>query len=228
MAGWIAVAFGIGALAHVVVHLDRVSAEISGRTPERVTDATEGLATTTLVALGLVLALTAVWARRAQHNMRALGITHGFWSAWSLGGWPRPGRAARERRQAVDDQWRDTSPILSALPHSGRTRRPVSQVVVRWWVLWAWLPAVAVLVVVVGGAGLDHREGSELGLAGAAAAGLLVASLRSLYDVVGIVTLAHAHRISRDRRPPNSRWVDESLNPDVASSRTAGTAKAVP
>jgi hypothetical protein len=71
----------------------------------------------------------------------------------------------------------------------------VSQVVLRWWALWLALPAVAALLVVIVGESVETAsDGQALMLTGVAAAALLVVAIRSTYDVLGIVTVAQAHR----------------------------------
>lgn len=180
----------------MAVHLDKVTAGLAEGTPERVSDAMTGVAAANLAGVALVLVTTVLWARRSGRNARALGLPAGAGSAWSLAGWFVPGRAARDRRRLVDAEWRETSPVVATLHRAGDSRGPLSRVVVRWWALWLWVPAVGVLAAAAAGTGLDEPTGApELGLAGVAAAAALVAALRSLYDVIGIVTVAHAHRV---------------------------------
>ena len=194
--GWIAVGFGIVALTRFVAGLDRVTPKLARATPGRLTDLTQQLALATLIAMALTAACTAVWARRVHRNLRALELDPHAWSPWSLTGWIVPGRRALRRKMGVDAEWRDRSPLVAALPAGGWSRRPVSQVVLRWWALWLWVPAMIVLLAIVVDA---HDDGTPalsgaLPLVGVAAAALLVATARALYDVVGIITVAHAHR----------------------------------
>jgi hypothetical protein len=228
LAGWLAIAFGLAGLVHTAVYVDRVIEDLPDEVPGRVTDVANGLTLATLVAVVLVALATALWTRRARHNVHAFGPADGAWSAWSLGAWALPGRAARERKRLVDARWRNTSPVVSHLHRAGDTRTPVSQVVLRWWALWAWVPALAVvLVIVVGRAFTPDDSRPELGLAALAASALLIVALRSLYDVIGIVTVAHAHRIADgDREPPATRWIDARLDQDdpeaLTTTSTAG------
>jgi hypothetical protein len=196
LAGWVSVAFGVTSLSRYVVGLDRVASRLSDDIPRRVTDVTRDLGWATVAALAAVGAATWTWARLAHRNLRPLHLDTTWWSPWSLPGWLVPGRAAALRKAHVDACWRGDSPMLAALPTGGHTRRPVSQVVLRWWSLWLWAPAaIAVLVVVVDAQGDPSTALTGLSpLFGVAAAGLLVASLRSLYDVVGILTTVQAHR----------------------------------
>jgi hypothetical protein len=85
------------------------------------------------------------------------------------------------------------------------------------------VPALAVvLVIVVGRAFTPDDSRPELGLAALAASALLIVALRSLYDVIGIVTVAHAHRIvDGDRERPAARWIDARLDQDDPSALTA-------
>ena len=81
----------------------------------------------------------------------------------------------------------------------------------RWWSLWLWVPAVGVLVaIVVDGLGDGSASlGDVLPLLGVAAGALVVATVRALYDVVGIITVAHAHRAETViRRRAELPWVE--------------------
>jgi hypothetical protein len=131
-------------------------------------------------------------------NLTVLHLDVGWTSARSVGGWAKPGRAAVIERRRVDLQWRDTSTAVAPLPQSTRrhwSRVPVSQVVLRWWALWLAVPAVITMLVVLVGESVETAgEGQALELAAVAAAALLVVALRSAYDVLGIVTVAQAHR----------------------------------
>jgi hypothetical protein len=196
VAGWASLLFGVAALARYVAGLDRVAAKISHDVPPRLTTLTRDFAWAALVGLALVGAAMWTWARRAHRNLRPLGLDTSWWSPWSLPGWLVPGREARQRKAGVDARWRGDSPLLAALPAGGGTRRPVSRVVLRWWSLWMWAPAAITLVVIVvdaQGNGSTALRGL-LPLVGVAAAAMLVASLRALYDVVGIITTVQAHR----------------------------------
>jgi hypothetical protein len=89
-----------------------------------------------------------------------------------------------------------------------RQRHPVGAVVHRWSALWAAVPSVLYLAVsVVNGpiAGPETHQIAEL-LALLAAA-LVVGAARATHEIVGIVTVAQAHRaelvaadVARDRR----------------------------
>jgi hypothetical protein len=226
--GWVSVAFGIAALCRYVVGLDRVAARLSDDVPRHLTEATRALGWATAVALASVGAATWTWARRAHRNLAPLHLDTTWWGPWSLPGWLVPGRAAALRKADVDGRWRGESPILASLPAGGHSRRPVSQVVLRWWSLWLWAPAaIAVLVVVV-----DARGDATLALSGlsplfgVAAAGLLVASLRALYDVVGILTTVQAHRADEllHPRPDYSHLPGRAAG---ASSRSASASGGV-
>jgi hypothetical protein len=196
--GWVAAAFGLVALSRYVVGLDRVTPRLDGDVPRRVTDLAQQLALATLIAMGLAAGGTWAWASRVHRNLRGLELEPDRWSPWSLLGWIVPGRAALRRKMGVDAEWRDRSPLVAALPASasGWSRRPVSRVVLRWWALWLWAPAAVVLVAtaVDAGAGGAPALGGDLPLLGVAAAALVVATVRALYDVVGIITVAQAHR----------------------------------
>ena len=200
-----AVAFGTVALARYVAGLARVTPKLSHDLPGRLAGDAQLLAKGTLVALGLAVACTVWWARHLHRNLRALELRQELLSPWSLLGWMVPGRTARRRKLGVDAEWRDRSPLVAALPASGWSRRPVSQVVLRWWALWLWAPAAIVLVAVVVDARADGAPalGGELALAGVAAAALVVATVRAMYDVVGILTVAQAHRAERVTHRPS-------------------------
>jgi hypothetical protein len=137
--------------------------------------------------------------RRTLRNLRGLHLDEGWGTAWSLGGWGTPGRQAELRRRQVDLQWRDTSTAVAPLPRPTHrhtySRVPVSQVVLRWWTLWLFVPAaVGILVVLIGETFEASSHGQTLELVAVGSAALLVAAVRSVYDVLGIVTVAQAHR----------------------------------
>ena len=203
LAGWVSLAFGVAALSRYVIGLDRVAARLSDDVPRHVTEATRALGWATVVALALVGAATWTWARRAHRNLRRLHLEAAWWGPWSLPGWLVPGRLARIRKAEVDARWRGQSPVLASLPTGGHSRRPVSRVVLRWWSLWLWAPAaIAVIAVVVDAQGDPvHALSGQAPLFGVAAAALLVASLRALYDVIGILTTVQAHRADELRHP---------------------------
>jgi hypothetical protein len=214
---WIAIAFGLSSVARFGVGVDEVAEEIDDDVPGRLTTLTERLGWATLVAVAVGALATALWTRRCHRNVRALGLDEPRRTAWSLAGWLVPGRRARTNKQRVDAMWRDASPAVATLSGPGGSREPVSRVVFRWWSLWLWVPSVAALLVVLLGPGLDDPGiGAELRLTGVAAAAALVATARALYDVVGIVTIAHAHRAEVVRRMPTAepeveRWTEDQL-----------------
>jgi hypothetical protein len=234
LAGWVSLAFGIASLCRYVVGLDRVASRLSDGVPGRFTNLTRAFGWATLLAVALVGAATWTWARRSHRNLAPLHLDTAWWGPWSLPGWLVPGRAARRRKADVDGRWRSDSPVLAALPRGGRSRRPVSQVVLRWWSLWLWAPAaIAVVAVVVDAqAGDGTALTGEWPLAGVAAAALLVASLRALYDVIGILTTVQAHRADELRhrdpdygqRPRAGAEAGSSDASDSASDGVAATA----
>ena len=136
------------------------------------------------------------WAYRAYENLPALGIhDRRYWTAWAVLGWVLPGVNLFVPKLLIDDVWRASSPSLPARVPANWQRRPVGDVVHRWWVLWLVTPALAVVVTT-----LVARDPSELGqtrlwegaalLAGLALAGAAKAGRQ----VVGIITVAQAHR----------------------------------
>lgn len=206
-AAWLAIIAGVGSLSRFVAGRDRVAEELSIRTLDRVGATAHVLAVVALSAALLSLAVLWTWAARARRNLRALDLERQWGAPWSLSGWLTPGERARRGRLGVDDLWRDRSPILASLPGSGWSRRPVSLVVLHWWTPWAMLPAVASLAAVVV-AGPDDL-GGRLGLLGLAGAAFAVASARALYDIVGVVTFAQAHRAERVRANEDlAPWMD--------------------
>lgn len=210
VSGWTAVAFGAAALARYTVGLDRVSVRLHDDVPGRLSDLTQRLGLLTLVVLALTTAALLIWARTAHRNLRPLELTEDRWSPWSPAGWLLPGPDARRAKAAVDAQWRGDSPIVAHLPGHGWSRQPVSRVVLHWWTLWLWVPAVGVLVAVVVDTAADGapRLSGLLPLAGVAAAALLVAAVRALYDVVGILTVAQAHRADAIGRRRAEPWLE--------------------
>jgi hypothetical protein len=225
VAGWVSLAFGLAALSRYVVGLDRVATRLSADVPRRLTEVTRDLGWTTVVAIAAVGAGTWTWARRAHRNLRPLHLDPAWWGPWSFPGWLVPGRLARIHKTEVDARWRGDSPVLASLPAGGRSRRPVSRVVLRWWSLWLWAPAaIAVLAIVVDAQGDPSRALSDRApLFGVVAAALLVASLRALYDVIGILTTVQAHRADEllheridYREPPG--WGEGSASSSASAS----------
>ena len=80
------------------------------------------------------------------------------------------------------------------------------------------------------GPGLDDAAiGPELALAGVAASAALVATLRALYDVVGIITAAQAHRAESILRGSAAvRWVEASMLDDVTTTSSAASCASRP
>jgi hypothetical protein len=213
LSGWTAVAFGGAALARYTVGLDRVAARLHDDVPVRLTDLTQRLGELALAVLVLTTVGLVLWARSAHRNLHPLELTPDRWSPWSLPGWLLPGKDARRAKAAVDAQWRGDSPLIAHLPGPRWSRQPVSRVVLRWWTLWLWVPAVGVLVAVVVDRGADGAPAlaGQLPLAGVAAAALVVATVRALYDVVGILTLAQAHRAEALWRRPAEPWLEPAV-----------------
>jgi hypothetical protein len=210
LTAWVATAFGLAAAARYVVGLDDVADDLSAEVPGRIADAAHGVGLATAATFGLAVAAVITWSRRAHHNLDALEVDSSWASAWSLGGWLVPGRRARAEKLAVDALWRDTSPVVAALPSRGATRRPVSRVVLHWWTLWLAVPAAGLLAAALAGGADDLRD--EWALVGLAGAALTVAAARSLYDVVGLVTVAQAHlaeSVLRDRATARDAWNDD-------------------
>jgi hypothetical protein len=205
--GWVGAAFALAATARLAMTFDDVSAELADTTPPRVTDLTQTIGWILVIALILSGVAVGDWVRRSRSNLTGLHLEPRWRSAWSLGGWALPGQTAQRERRQVDLQWRDTSSAVAPLPTTshgrGWTRLPVSQVVMRWWAMWMAVPGgVAVLVVLLGDDFETSTIARELELVSLAAAMLLVIALRSTYDVIGIVSVAQAHRaeaLLRDR-----------------------------
>lgn len=220
VAAWLAMAAGVAALIRFGAGRERIADELSDLTIERIDDTAHGLATAALVAAVLALAALTTWAGQARRNLHALHVDPQVGTPWGLSGWLTPGRAARDGRLRVDGLWRDRSPILAPLPGSGWTRRPVSLVVLHWWTPWTGLPAMAcLLAVVIGGPG---PIGQELALVGLVGGALAVASLRALYDIVGVVTFAQAHRaeeLVRGRRSPVAALAEDDTPGDDRTDR---------
>ena len=136
------------------------------------------------------------WAYRAYENLPALGIgDRRYWTAWAVLGWVLPGANLFVPKLLIDDVWRASSPSLPARPPSNWQKRPVGDVVHRWWTLWLVTPALAVVVTT-----LLAREPGALGQTrlweGAALfAGLALAgAARAGRQMVGVITVAQAHR----------------------------------
>lgn len=210
VAGWLGLGLVLVALARELTTIDELAAELDDGTTLRLDHAGRLVSCAALLALGLAALAIAVWTRRTHRNAVALGVADDLRSPWSLPGWLLPGNEARAAKARVDQVWRESSPLVGALPRRGSSRRIVSRVVLRWWSLWVWLPATVVLVDLV-----RHTDDGALAdvraLAAVAAGALLVATARAYYDVVGIITVAHAHqaeRVVRDRW--DLPWDDET------------------
>jgi hypothetical protein len=195
VAGWLSAAFGLAALARFTVGLDAVNSDVPDALPGHIVDAAVGLAWATVTVLVAATVSALDWMRRTYANLPALHLERTWTTPWSLIGWAVPGSSAREGRRLVDAQWRDTSVAVAQLPKGGRGwRRPVSRVVLRWWGVWSSVPATVIVIVGLSDSGLDRASAGELQLACVAAAALFVVALRSAYDIIGIVTVAQAHR----------------------------------
>lgn len=192
-AGWIGLGLALAAGARLVVENDAVSEHVADDALLRIDHAGRLLALAGLLCLGAAAVATAAFTRRTVRNARVLGLRGGAARSWSLPGWLLPGRAARTAKAEVDQVWRSTSPLVGALPRRGSTRRIVSRVVLRWWSLWLWAPAAAALGSLVAHAD-DGALAAERGYLAVATGAVLVAFARALFDVVGIITVAHAHR----------------------------------
>lgn len=190
--GWIGLGLGLAAAARALAAADRMNDRFADDAVLRVDHAARVLALAALLALLASVVALVVWVRRTVRNAAALGRPAHGTSPWALPGWLLPGRAARDARAEVDGVWRDRSPLVGSLPQRGSSRRLVSRVVLRWWSLWLWVPAVVGLAVLVAHADVGAL-GDERGFVAVAAGALLVATARAYYDVVGIITVAHAH-----------------------------------
>lgn len=193
VSGWLGVGLGLAAAARAIVGIDRVAEDLAVDAQLQIDHFGRLVALSTLLALGCTALALLAWGRCTYRNTRALRLHAGATSPWSLPGWLLPGRAARAAKTSVDQVWREHSPLVGALPRRGSSRRLVSRVVLRWWSLWLWVPATGVLVAVVAHAD-DGALRDERGLVAVAAGALLVATARAFYDVVGIITMAHAHQ----------------------------------
>jgi hypothetical protein len=207
--GWLAALFGLTALSRAVVALDDVTPDLSADALRRLDHAGRVLGAATLAGCALAAVATVAWTRRSARSARALGVPTDLRSAWVLPGWLVPGRSARRAKADVDQVWRESSPLVGALVRRGSSRRLVSRVVLRWWALWTWLPGLIAVAVLIAhadlGAFVDQRA-----LAAVAAGSLLVASARAFYDVIGVITIAHAHAHDELRRAADALpWEDD-------------------
>lgn len=220
LTGWLAAAFGIAAAARFALSFDDVAKEFADTTPARFTDVAESIGWAMVLTVLVAAGLLGDWVRRTLGNLAGLHLEEGWTSAWSLGGWLVPGRSAQLARRRVDLQWRDTSTAIAPLPRpSSRhawTRTPMSQVVMRWWAMWLAVPALAgILVVLIGESFEVSSNHQTLELIAVGSSALMVAALRSAYDVIGIVTVAQAHRA-------------EALLQERDRARATGTARPAP
>jgi hypothetical protein len=212
--GWLGLGLGLVAVARPVAAWDRMAEHLRDDAALQLDHLGRLAACSALLCLVLAAATALAWSARSRRHAEALGLAHDPASPWSLPGWLLPGQEARQARIDIDQIWRDTSPLVASLPHRGWSRRLVSRVALRWWSLWTWLPAVVLLGDLVFHAD-DGALGGARSPAAVAAAALLVATSRAYYDVIGIVTVAHAHRAATARRAPDPIPVQDPEPPAV-------------
>ena len=213
--GWFGLGLALAGGARLIAEIDDVAAELDDDALLRIDHAGRLLAVAALICLAGAAIASAAFVRRTRRNTVALGLPVGLSSPWSLPCWLLPGAEARRGKQQVDQVWRSSSPLVGALPRRGSSRRLVSRVVLRWWSLWLWAPAAVALGVLVAHAD-DGALADERGFVAVATGALLVAGARALYDVVGIITVAHAHKteeLLRDRAQIPWDGVEADLEP---------------
>jgi hypothetical protein len=225
--GWLGLALALTAGARLVAGIDRVAEELDDDALLRVDHGGRLVAVSLLLCLGGTALAVAAFVRRTRQNSIALGLDRRGARAWSLPGWLLPGRPARQAKAEVDQVWRSSSPLVGALPRRGSSRRLVSRVVLRWWSLWLWAPAAGTVAVLANHAD-DGALAEERGVAAIAAGALLVAFARALYDVVGIITVAHAHageRVLQARAdlPWDAPWDEDEATEARETEGTEGT-----
>jgi hypothetical protein len=225
--GWLGLGLGLVGVARPVAAWDRVADDVADDTLLQIDHLGRLLALAALLCLGLAALATVAWTARTRSHARTLGVRDDRTSPWILPGWLRPGAAARRAKASVDQVWRDNSPLVGALAHRGWSRRLVSRVVLRWWALWLWLPAAAALAVVVVHEDRGALASDRAALAVAAGA-LLVAAVRALYDVVGIVTVAHAHQEASNREAVERYERLAGAAPAASSSSSAASPASAP
>jgi hypothetical protein len=232
VSGWLGLGLVLVAGARPLAAWDRLADDLADDTVTRLDHAGRLVALGALLCLGLAALATVAWTRRTQRHARAIGVRDDRASPWSLPGWLLPGQAARQAKASVDEVWRDNSPLVGALAHRGWSRRLVSRVVLHWWALWLWLPAAGALLAIVAHPDDGALAGQRAGV-GVAAGALLVATARALYDVVGIITVAHGHREAANRAAAAryerlSDIVEPALaaSPESSSSSTASAVSA--
>lgn len=191
--GWLGLSLGLVALARGAAGFDRVAVELVDDATLRLDHLGRLIALSALFSLSAAALTTVAWVRQTASEARALHFPGSGVNPWSLPGWLIPGKAARDAKVEVDHLWRENSPLVGALRPHGSSRQIVSTVVFRWWSLWLWVPAAVALAELVAhadaGALLERR-----GLVAVAAGSLLVSTARAYYDVLGIITVAHAHQ----------------------------------
>ena len=158
-----------------------------------------------------------VWVRRTRRNLVALGLDRRAAGARGRSpGWlaARP-RGARARKAEVDQVWREQQPARRrappprVVPAAREPRRSCGG-----GRCGCGSPPPALLAVLAGPCRRRRARPRSAGVAAIAAGALLVASARALYDVVGIITVAHAHageRVLEARAdlPWDAPWDDD-------------------
>jgi hypothetical protein len=196
--GWFGLALGVAGVARPIAAWDRVADELADDAALQLDHVGRLASLSAAICLGLAILATVLWTIRTQRHAVAIGVRRDPASPWSLPGWLLPGQEARLAKAGVDLLWRESSPLVGALPQRGDTRRLVSRVVLRWWSLWLWLPAGVALVVLTAHVD-DGALGGDRAAVAVATGALLVATARAFYDVIGIVTVAHGHQEASTR-----------------------------
>jgi hypothetical protein len=227
--GWFGLALGVVGVARPIAAWDRVADDLADDAALQLDHAGRLAALSALLCLGLAAAAAVAWTLRTQRHGRAIGVRRDPASPWSLPGWLLPGQEARLAKAGVDLVWRESSPLVGALPHRGDTRRLVSRVVLRWWSLWLWLPAAAALVALVAHAD-DGALGGDRAAVAVATGALLVATARAFYDVIGIITVAHGHQEASTKAALElyARLPGSSASPAASSPSSTLSAASAP
>jgi hypothetical protein len=192
---WVAAGLAAALAARLALRIDAV-ATAAGTRADWVDVAATALMWAVAGATAVALISFVAWSVRAHRNLPALGIRSGqLPTTLAALGWILPGANLVVPKLVVDDLWRASSPSVAPFPGPTWRRRPVGDLVHRWWALWLAVPSVLVLGSVGAARQIgDVEPGLLVGIAELTAASGLVAAALAGYALVAVITVAQARR----------------------------------
>jgi hypothetical protein len=193
---WVAAALAAAVTAQMALRIDALSAGLPDGAARGLGDARAALGWAVLASTVAAVAAFVAWTARAHRNLPALGVREGrLAGTWAVVGSLVPGANLVVPKRVVDDLWRASSPRLAPFPGSGWQRRPVGDLVHRWWALWLAVPAVVGLGSSAVARWVTQVEpGLALEAVDLAGAMLLVAAAAAAHRLVAVITVAQARR----------------------------------